>query len=611
MMRAMRANAKYVFFILAFTFIGWMAYGQVQDIMTPGQNVALKINGTEIPWPTFQRAVQEAAQLQRQQAGSTPTTLEQNRELENQVVDQLIQTALLREQYARLGITVTDEEVIAAARTSPPAEMLQEPQFQTDGKPDLGKWQAFLATTTDRPFLDWLDARYREEIPQIKLAQFLTADVYASDAKLWRLYRDQHDSVRVAVLAVRPEDIPDNAVSVTDQQLERYVTEHQDELRRPAQAFLSYVALDRRPSPADSAAALARVREIRARVATGDAQTFAAVAREVSADSVSGQKGGDLGWMHRTEPSVEETFLAAMRSLRPGQVSQPVRSSFGYHILRVAAARGDSVRVSHILIPIELVDAHLDAVEARADTLDRLTAAQSDAAALDSAAAAMHLPIARTRLVEGERLTLGRYVIPDVSVWAFETRVGETSQVIEGQVAYYVFRLDSLVEGGVPPLAETRETVARAVRHEAKKGLAADRARHLADTVRSARSLAAVGQTLGIGVPTFGPFTRVAPPAPLAAEPLVLGTAFGIRVGEKAGPIIGERAAYFVELLWRKSADSLAWLAQRDAQRAAIAVPARQARISAFLADVRAQATIIDRRQELARKGTQVAPVAF
>jgi hypothetical protein len=223
----------------------------------------------------------------------------------------------------------------------------------------------------------------------------------------------------------------------------------------------------------------------------------------------------------------------------------------------------------------------------------------------------MHLPLARTRLVEGERLTLGRYVVPDVSVWAFETRVGETSQVIEGQIAYYVFRLDSLTPGGVPPLAEIRETVTRAVRHDAKKALAADRARQLADRVRGARSLAAAGQELGLGVPTFGPFTRVAPPAPLAAEPLVLGTAFGIRVGEKAGPIIGERASYFVELLWRKSADSSAWLSQRDAQRAAIAVPARQARINAFLANLRAQAKIIDRRQELARQGTAVAPVAF
>jgi len=611
MMRVMRAKAKYVFFILAISFIGWMAYGQVQDIITPGRNVALKINRTEIPWPAYQRAVQEAAQTQRQQAGSAPTTLEQNRELENQVVDQLIQSALLREQYARLGITVSDEEVIAAARTSPPPEMLQEPQFQTDGKPDLGKWQAFLATTTDRQFLDWLDARYREEIPQIKLAQFLTADVYASDAKLWRLYRDQHDSVRVAVLAVRPEDIQDTAVAVTEGQLERYVREHEDELRRPAQASLSYVALDRRPNAADSAAALARVREVRARVATGDAQTFAAVAREASADSVSGQKGGDLGWMHRTEPSVEETFLAAMRALRPGQVSPPVRSSFGYHILRVAAARGDSVQVSHILIPIELVGMHLDEVEARADTLDRLTAAQSDPGTLDSAAAVMHLPLARTRLVEGDRLTLGRYVVPDVSVWAFETRVGETSQVIEGQVAYYVFRLDSLTEGGVPPIADIREAVTRAVRHDGKTALAAERARELTATVRGARSLAAAGQALGLGVPTFGPFTRIAPPSLLAAEPLVLGTAFGIRVGERAGPVIGDRASYFVELVSRTSADSAAWLAQRDAQRSATAVPARQARISAFLADLRAQAKIIDRRQELARKGTQVAPATF
>ena len=63
------------------------------------------------------------------------------------------------------------------------------------------------------------------------------------------------------------------------------------------------------------------------------------------------------------------------------------------------------------------------------------------------------------------------YVIPDVSVWAFEREPGETSPVIEGEAAYYVFRLDSLIPEGIPPLAAVRDQVLSLARVEKKKTL--------------------------------------------------------------------------------------------------------------------------------------------
>jgi peptidyl-prolyl cis-trans isomerase D len=376
-------------------------------------------------------------------------------------------------------------------------------------------------------------------------------------------------------------------------------------------AFLSYVALDRRPNAADTAAALERARELRARVAAGGAEAFAQAAREESADSVSGREGGELGWIRRDDAGYDPDFLAGLRRVRPGQVSEPVRSSFGYHLIRVAQQRGDSIRAARILVPIELVGEHLDLVESRADTLDRITVAQTDPAALEDAARLLRLEVSRTRLVQGDRLTLGSRAVPDVSVWAFDTPVGETSHVIEGREAYYVFRVDSLRSGGVPPLAQIREAVAQSVRFEKKKAAAGRRAGEVAAQVLAAPSLDAAGAALALDVQRLGPFTRAAPPTALAVEPLVLGTAFGLRVGDKTGPVGGERGHYFVELLSRKAADSTAWLAQRDAQRAELMGPARQARLSAFLADLRADAKIEDRRQELARQQPVSLPMVY
>src|SRR5207247_8412648 len=143
------------------------------------------------------------------------------------------------------------------------------------------------------------------------------------------------------------------------------------------------------------------------------------------------------------------------------------------HLIRVDSVKGDSVRVRHILVPIALQGAHLDAVDARTDTLDRLAADQNNGSRLDSAAHRLNLPLAHApKLIEGERLTLGTSTVPDVSVWAFEARPGETSPVIDAPPASYVFRLDSLEAAGVAPLASLPARGLAGARHASKREVA-------------------------------------------------------------------------------------------------------------------------------------------
>lgn len=603
MLRTMRSNAKWVFFILAGAFIMWLGIGQVMDIIGPSGNVVLRVNGTSFQIAEYQQRLQAAFEQYRQQYGTAPITREEEQQLQEQVINQLVQEALLQKEYERLGIRVSDDEVIEAARTSPPPEVMRDPQFQTDGQFDIRKWQQFLATNPDRQLLAQIEAIYREQIPRIKLAQYLTADVYVSDAKLWRIYKDQHDSVRIASLAIWPYQIADS-VPVSDAELRRYIDEHPDEVKRPAVAYVRFVAVPRLPNAADSAAARARVSRIQTELARG--AKFEDVARRESSDTVSGKQGGDLGWIRRDETTFDPQFMQGVRALRPGQVSRPVSTPFGYHLIRVDQARGDSLKVRHILIPVALQGEHLDYVESRADTLERIAAERTDPGALDTAARRLGLQVSPTyQLIQGDRFTLGRYVIPDVSVWAFEAPIGETSPVIEGAPAYYVFRLDSLVPEGVPPLDAIRDQVSRVVRLEKQREIARPRADSLAAALKDAPDLAAAAAARGLEVQRFGPFTRLRPPSYLAREPIVVGASFGLRVRERSGAIAGEGGFFIIESLGRKLADSSAWLAQRDAQRAQLLAAARQARIQQYIEGLRATAKIVDRRNEIFR--TQIS----
>ncbi len=78
-------------------------------------------------------------------------------------------------------------------------------------------------------------------------------------------------------------------------------------------------------------------------------------------------------------------------------------------------------------------------------------------------------------------------------------------------------------------------------------------------------------------------------------------------MGQRSGVIVGEHRAYLIESLGRRSSDSTAWLAQRDAQREPLLQAARQARVEQYLAALRKQADVLDRRKEIFRAHSAAA----
>src|SRR6266516_4325540 len=310
MMRSMRAIYKPVFVIVATTFIGWLAYGQVTDILGGGRDVVLKVNGQVVRATQFQAALQSAIEDSRRR-GAGRLSREDEQQLQDQVTDQFIQRILLEREYRRLGIQVSDDEIRQMARSTPPPQVLrqvmEDPTFQTNGQFDITKWQHYLGSTTEE---------FRAQIEQ--------------------LYRDY-----------LPEQMPDSTAPVSDAEVERYYAAHKSDFKRTATAWLSFVAQPRVPDAVDTAAALAKARQLRAEIARGAAK-FDDVAKKESADSVSGARGGDLGWVKRNEAGFDSQFLAGLRGLAPGELSQPVRSSFGFHLIRLDAAKGDSLHVRHI-----------------------------------------------------------------------------------------------------------------------------------------------------------------------------------------------------------------------------------------------------------------------
>ena len=606
MMRAFRNAAKPLMVIVAFTFFAWL----VLDLsgITGGtglltQTSVGKINGQSVDARTYQSVVQQNIDAhQRQSPGALG--LEDYEQIRDEVWDQFVQGSVLETEYRRRGITVSADEIVLAMRNSPPPEFQKIPEFQTDSQFDLAKYQRWLTSSVAQQYLPSLEAQYRDQIKRSRLLSVVTADVFLSDAALWEQYRDEHEQVKVELAAIIPRNvIPDSSVTVSDPEVADYYRKHLDEFKRPSTAHLSFVALPRLTNASDTAAARARADSARAEI-TGGAP-FADVARRESADTGTAARGGDLGeW---TRGSMDPTFDSAAFAIPLKAVSQPVLSQFGYHLIEITSRKGTKANGRHILFPIEVAGAHRDQLDAQADSLERLGADRTDRAALDTVSRALKLPLGHTGAVqEGTKVQIGQLVVPDAGVWAFQAKPGATSPVIESSVAFYVFRLDSLKPAGVPPLPEIRGAVAAQARADKKTDLSRKVAQDFVKRLESGSTLADAAEALHLPHKEFGPFSRVNPPLD---DPVVVGTAFGLDVGQRSPLLDAKQGLYVLKVLEHTKADSAEFVKELDRYRPQMIGLARQDRVRNYLAALRDAAKVVDNRKKVLRtqQGQQAA----
>lgn len=607
-MQAFRNSTKVIAVVFAVILLVWLlgeVSGLGDSVGASGARTVGKINGQSIDTRTYEARVRQVTD-QQQRANPAALTLEDQEQIRNQVWEEFLATNILESQYRKHGLTVTQDEVADAVKQNPPDQLQQAPEFQTDGKFDMAKYQRWLTSSAATPYVDAIGEQYRDILLRNKLLRIVTADVVLSDAALWERYRDEHEQVKIALTAIVPRNvIPDSAVSLTPEEVTAYYRAHEAEFKRPATAWLSYVRLDHTPSASDTAAALERVRKIRQDIVNGE--PFDEAAKRESSDTVSGSKGGDLGeW---TRGQFAAPFDSAAFSMPLNALSEPVLTQFGYHLIEVTSRKDDKARGRHILVPIEIAGAHRDSLDAQADTLDRITSTQTEGSALDSVARVLRVPIGRTAPVQkGSRVMVGSSAVPDAGVWAFQSRPGQLSPVIDAPDAVYVFRLDSLEPEGVPAIERIRPAVEFTVRDQKKRALARRVADDFLKRVTEGSTPEQAAKALNLAHREFGPFTRLSPPLDI---PELVGVSFGLAPGQRSGVIDTKDGLYVITSLEHTPADSAAFVKDLDAFRAATIRAMREERVRNYLSALRDKAKIVDNRDKVLQQTTaqQQAPL--
>jgi peptidyl-prolyl cis-trans isomerase D len=356
------------------------------------------------------------------------------------------------------------------------------------------------------------------------------------------------------------------------------------------------VTIPKTLTAADTAAARAKAEGLREEIVKG--AKFEDVAKRESADTMSGQAGGDLG--KRTKGFFVSEFEKAAYALPIGEVSQPVQTPFGFHLIRVDSKKGDTISVRHILVNIQMADTAAARIDKEADALANAAGSTEQGAKLDTAARKLNLPISRVQVFEDEPAVSNGRPIPSVSAWAFGgAKRGETSELFDDENGYYLARLDSILPGGEPKFENVKDMVRARVAAEQQIEKLMPQAQQLS-TAAASTSLETAAQQAGKKVEQTQLFTRssLVPGLGQFTEPI--GAAFALPVAAVSQPIKSPTGVFVIRVDKRVLSDSAAWAAQKQAQRQQRLMQLRQQQLpQMFLQDLRKAAKIDDRRKQI------------
>jgi len=602
-LQTFRSFGKVIFWGLAVAFIGGFVFYESSGLFgresgpTIGTTV-VKVDGQDVPYGAYQRALEAAVQSEEQQRGRS-LTLDERAEVEKKTYDEIVTEILLEHEYKKRGISVTQEEIVEYAKFSPPPQYAQLPELQTNGQFDFEKYQRFLRNPQARQqgILAQLEGYYRATIPKQKLFEQIAAGAFVSDARLWQIYQDSHDSAQVSFIALRPTAFAPGEIS--DAQARTYYDAHKIEFDRPARAAVSVLAIPMSVTAADSVATRDSITKLRAQVmaATDQKATFTDLATRVSNDTTSATQGGDLG--RSTANGFVPEFATAAKALTVGEISQPVQTDCGWHIIRLDAKARDTLSLRHILLSVTMNEGAASRVAKRADSLATLAATADDAKKFDAAAKSLSLPVMRATAVEGEPLTIaGRYV-PNVSAWAFSGSAnGESSEMFDDANGYYVARLDTLFAEGAASFDEVKDAIKDRLAREKVMDEFMTMGRNITQSA-AAKGFEQAASIRALSLSKTPMFSRTMQTEGLGGFNEAIGAAFSLPIGATSQPIRTREGVFIIRVDQRKPADRAEFEKQKAQQLAQVLRGMREQMVRDYLEGLRKNASIVDSRKKL------------
>ena len=548
-------------------------------------------SGETVSLQTVSQRTRQQLQLQNPQYLENPIIVNM---LEQRIGQQMVQQKVLLAEADKLGIRASSDDVIQFLHKGEFGQYLF-PNGQFIG---TDRYTAFVANQFNLSVAEFEDDVMANIIIR-RLERMVTAGVTVSDQEIRDTYRKDNTRIKfdyavisaddlrktinpsdgdleaffkknaaryatavpeerkITYFAFTPEQLPGGVQQPSQQEIKQYFDLHASDYTIPEQARSRHILI-KVAAGADAktdAAAKAKAEDILKQIKGG--ANFADLAKKNSDDPGSKNSGGELGFSRRGAMVPE--FDNAIFNQKIGD-TRIVKSQYGYHIIQVEerqAAR--SQPLSEVLPTIQETLLRQKAAQAE-DSYARTLAAEAVKNGLEKTAAAHHLEVVTTPLVDSRGVIAALPDATQVIARAFDSKQGDPPQFAATGEGYAIFQVTGIAPAHAPDFAEYKSKIADDYRDEQLPGLLSLKTRDLADKAHAMNDLAKAAKAVGAAVktsdlvpqngqvPDFGQVGQVAPQL------------FDLKPGDMSGPINAGRTGVVAKLVDKQepTADEIA-----------------------------------------------------
>jgi peptidyl-prolyl cis-trans isomerase D len=593
-----------------------------------GNSVVADVDGREITAHQFRRVYQQQMQAYRQSYGANvDDKLLKQLGIDQRIVQQMIQEEASLAEAGRLGIRASDAEVRERILSLPAFQengqfigdqryrqllRMQTPPMRPDEFEDqvrrsivVEKLQAALTgwmTVADSDVTSEL--KKRNEKVKVQVANF-PADKFreglaATDAEIAKHFEDHKESYRIAekrkirYVTIDQEGLRQRA-TVTGQQIERAYNDNIQQYSTPEQVRASHILL--KTAEKDDGAVKKQAEELLAKVKAG--ADFGELAKKNSQDESSAVKNGDLDFFPKGQMVTE--FDKAAFSMKVGEISDLVKTQFGYHIIKVTDKKAASTKtLAEVRPQIEDQLKYEQAQSAAQKLADQVAGELKKPSDFDSVARARGLQGGESGLFLQDEPIAGIGMAPAVGQQAFQMKEGEVSDPLRTPQGYAFITVTGHQDPYIPKLDEVKAKV----KDDVLKQKAIDAARAKAAAVSAALKsgdFEKAAKAAGIDVKTTELIARGAPMGDAGVSPALDAAAFSLAAGAVSDPVVTDTGAAIVKVVERKdvAADDLA--KQKDSVRNELLNERKNKFFSSYMAKARQRMKVNINRETIAQ----------
>jgi len=594
-----------------------------------GTDSVASVEGHQIRADEFRRTYQAQLQAYRQAyGGNMSEQLLKQLGVDQQILQQMVDERAALAESERMGIRVTDEEVakrIAAI-----------PAFQQNGV-FVGEqlYRQFLASQRPPMTPGEFEDSVRRSLVVDKLRAAITQWMSVGDTELEQEYRRRNEKVKLAVVTITTDSLR-SEVSVSDADalahfeahsadfkvpekrkaryllvdidairakivvpqgdIERAYNDGIDQYSTPEQVRASHILL--KTEGKDDAAVKARAEDL-LKQAKGGAD-FAALAKKFSEDDASAKNGGDLDYFGRGRMVPE--FDAVAFSLEPGQISDLVKTQYGYHIIKVVEKKlGTTQELASVRQQISDQIANQRAQTQAADLGDRLAAQITKASDLDSAARSQGLKVEETGFFARDEPLMALGGTPEVAMRAFDLAEGQVSGQIRTPRGVVFIAPAGKQDSYVPKFEEAKDRVREALISERARALGRKKAAELAAKLKGGGDFVKAAKAAGVEAKTTDFITRDAPIPDLGNAPAVLDIAFKLPEGAVSEPISTDNGTAIVKVVEKEGVTPADYTSNKDTFREQVLNDRRGRFFSGYMLKAKQKMKIDVNREALQR----------